>query len=54
MRKLDGETCFNLTTLRGCMIPTNYIHFSSLSSFCPRGVISVRELTQVRVKLELK
>ena len=30
---IDGETCFNFTTMRGCMIATNYIDFSFSSSF---------------------
>jgi len=41
-RRLDGETCFNFTTTWGCIIVTNYIDFSFPSSFCRRGVISLR------------
>jgi len=43
-RKLDGETCFNFTTMWGCMIATNYMDFSLSSSFCRHGVISLSML----------
>jgi len=32
-RKLDAETCFNFTTMRGCMIATYCINISFSSSF---------------------
>jgi len=38
---VDGETCCNFTTMRGCMIATNYIDFNFSSSFRHRGLMSL-------------